>query len=433
MKIYQYPSQTAEKRFASLVDRGVSFRTKDVKAVTKILDDVRKNGDQAVVDYSNRFDAGGMSVESMRVTDEEMETALAQVEPDFQKAMERAHRNVADFHRRQLPKSWITTDRPGTVLGQMIRPVDAAGVYVPGGQGGSTPLVSSVIMGGVPAKIAGVERICMVTPPRADGTVHPYLLAAAKLTGIDEVFKIGSAWAIAAMAYGTESIKAVDVIVGPGNIYVTIAKSLVAGTVGIDMIAGPSEVLVIADHTANPDCVAADLLSQAEHDPMASSILVTTKKKIALDTRKALFERIAKLSRREIAEASVKKNCMAFVVDNLDIAADLANAIAPEHLELLVEDPFAYFPKIKHAGAMFLGQYTPEPVGDYVAGPNHVLPTQGTGRFSSALNVDNFLKKTSLLYYSKETFEEEAPDIIRLAEVEGLTAHAESVRARLKK
>lgn len=429
MRIFTYPSQAAEKKFLAITKRGVSFKAKDVRAVSRILEDVRKHGDQALIDYSNQFDTSDLTIESLKVTEQEMDAAV--VERKFQKALELAAKNIEDFHKRQVPKSWTTTDRAGAMLGQLVNPVDAAGVYVPGGKHGTTPLVSSVLMGAIPAKIAGVKRVCVVTPPRKDGTIHPYILAAARLAEVDEVYKVGSAWAIAALAYGTRTISGVDVIAGPGNIFVTIAKKLVSTTVGIDMIAGPSEVLIIADHLADPDCIAADLLSQAEHDPLSSSILITTKRKIALAVRKALKDRLSRLLRKDIAEASIKKNGVAFVVDNLDVAAQMANAIAPEHLELLVQDPFAYYPNIRHAGAIFLGQYTPEPVGDYMAGPNHVLPTQGTARFSSALSVENFMKKTSLLHYSKELFEKQAPDIIRIAEIEGLTAHAEAIKARL--
>jgi histidinol dehydrogenase len=349
------------------------------------------------------------------------------------RSLNRAVRQIESFHRQQLCTSWINTERPGTLLGQMINPVDAAGIYVPGGMGGETPLVSSVIMGAVPAKVAGVNHIVMATPPTKNGTVNPHLLVAAKKVGIDAVYKVGSAWAIAALAYGTETIPKVDVIVGPGNIYVAIAKKMVAGTVGIDMIAGPSEILIIADHTATPEFIAADLLSQAEHDILASSILVTDSADVAKSVAAAVKEQLRNLSRKEIARQALSRFGTIMIVADLDTAIELANKIAPEHLELQIKDPFAVIGQIHNAGAVFLGDYTPEPVGDYIAGPNHILPTAGTARFSSALSVDAFIKKTSLIRYSRAAFGREADDVIRLAEIEGLDAHANSVKIRLSR
>jgi histidinol dehydrogenase len=315
----------------------------------------------------------------------------------------------------------------------MVHPVDTAGVYVPGGQGGSTPLVSSVLMGALPAKIAGVKQVLMVTPPTADGSVDPHLLFAARQAGVDAVYKLGSAWAIAALAHGTETVPKADVIVGPGNIWVTLAKKIVSGTVGIDMIAGPSEILVIADDTADPEYVAADLLSQAEHDVLASAVLVTTSLPLAEAVTDALTAQLERLPRKEIAAKALRDYGALLVVPDLDAAISAANAIAPEHLELLVADPFTHIGRLRHAGAIFVGPYTPEPVGDYVAGPNHVLPTAGTARFSSALSVAHFLKKTSLLHYAEDRFRKEAKDIVTLAEIEGLEAHANAVRLRMKK
>jgi histidinol dehydrogenase len=312
----------------------------------------------------------------------------------------------------------------------MVNPVQASGVYVPGGKGGTTPLVSSVLMGVIPARIAGVDRIVMVTPPTSNGQVNPHLLVAAKKAGVSEVYKIGSAWAIAALTYGTETVKSVDVIVGPGNLYVTLAKKIVSGTVGIDMIAGPSEILVIADDSADPQYVAADLLSQAEHDILASAVLITNNRETAAEVVQALNTQLKALERREIAKVSLASYGAILVVKNIDEAIDLANRIAPEHLELQLKEPFAYMGRIRNAGAVFLGPYTPEPVGDYVAGPNHVLPTDGTARFSSALSVENFVKKTSVIHYSESAFKKEAADIVRLANTEGLTAHANAVKIR---
>jgi histidinol dehydrogenase len=433
MKIYDYPSEAAEKKLSSIVDRGLTFRKKDQQTVAGILDDVRRHGDDALVRYTRRFDAPKMSVDQLLVTEREIKEAVKSVDRSFRQALNRAAAQIEAFHRRQLPQSWITTDRPGTLLGQMVHPVKRAGVYVPGARGGKTPLVSSVLMGAIPAKIAGVQEIVMATPPMEDGTVNAHLLAAANKVRVDKVFKVGSAWAVGAMAYGTESIPKVDVIVGPGNIYVTLAKKLVAGTVGIDMIAGPSEILIIADDAANPIFAAADLLSQAEHDPLSSAILITPTRPLAEAVVARLKEQLESLDRKEIAAESIKRFGAVLVVSDLPAAVKLANRIAPEHLELQVESPFDLLPEIRSAGAVFLGSYTPEPIGDYVAGPNHVLPTAGTARFASALSVDHFIKKTSVLRYSEEAFRREATDAARLADVEGLGAHARSIRVRLGK
>lgn len=432
MKVYQYPSTSAEKRLQKIEQRGADFKRKDITAVQRILEAVRKQGDKALLDFSRQFDAPRMKLNQLQVTREEMAAATKQVEPSFKRALNRAARQIGSFHARQRSNSWIDTPRPGTLLGQMVHPVDAAGVYVPGGQGGSTPLVSSVLMGAIPAKIAGVRQIVMTTPPTKDGSVSPYLLAAAHKAGVDKVYKIGSAWAIGALAYGTATIPKVDVIVGPGNIYVTLAKKLVSGTVQIDMIAGPSEILVVADATANPEHVAADMLSQAEHDPLASAMLVTDSDELARAVRAALKRQVSGLERREIAEKSLGAFGALMVVPDISAAIDLANRIAPEHLELIIAEPFSRLGEIRHAGAVFVGPYTPEPVGDYMAGPNHVLPTAGTARFSSALSVDHFIKKTSVIHYAESAFHKEAGDIVRLAEIEGLGAHAGSVKVRMK-
>ena len=431
MKIYNYPSKSAEKRIVSIADRGLGFKKKDILSVTRILEDVRKNRDKALIKYTNRFDSPGLTIESIKVTPKEIDNAAKKVDRSFVRALNRAVRQIEAFHKKQLTTSWINTKRPGTLLGQMVNPVDTAGVYVPGGMGGKTPLVSSILMGVIPAKVAGVKHIAMVTPPTKNGKINPHLLTAAKKVGVDAVYKVGSAWAIAALAYGTETIQKVDVIVGPGNIYVTIAKKLVAGTVGIDMIAGPSEIMVIADSTANPAFVAADLLSQAEHDILSSAILVTNSKDMAKAVALCVDEQLAVLTRKEIAGKSIARFGAIIIVPDIDTALELSNRIAPEHLELQIKDPFAYIGQIRNAGAVFLGDYTPEPVGDYMAGPNHVLPTAGTARFSSALSVDNFVKKTSLIQYSRQAFEREAGDIIHLAEIEGLDAHVNAVKIRL--
>jgi histidinol dehydrogenase len=432
MKIYKYPSKAAEARVKAIVNRNLGYKKKDLLEVTRILDDVKKHGDKALIKYTNRFDAPSLKEGSIRVTAHELSGALKKVDRPFVRALNRAASQIEAFHRLQFPKSWINTERPGTILGQMMNPVDAVGVYVPGGKGGETPLVSSVLMGAIPARIAGVRHIVMVTPPTRKGTVNSHLLVAARKAGIDAIYKAGSAWAIAALAYGTETIPKVDVIVGPGNIYVTLAKKIVAGTVGIDMIAGPSEILVIADENATPDFTSADLLSQAEHDLMASAMLITDSRETAKAVDEAIEQQLPNLARRDIARASLDRYGAIMVVPDIASAVNLANQIAPEHLELHIKDPFAYIGQIRNAGAVFMGDYTPEPVGDYIAGPNHVLPTAGTARFASALSVDHFIKKTSLIHYSKEAFAHEANDIIRLAEIEGLGAHANAVKIRSK-
>ncbi len=431
MKILRYPSSAADKKVKSIIDREIDFSTTDVQAVSRILKDVKQTGDPALIRYSRQFDAPQMTIDALAVTPAEMAAAGKQVDRSFMRALNRAASQIERFHRQQLPKSWIDARRPGTLLGQMVNPVDAAGVYVPGGRGGNTPLVSSVLMGAIPAKIAGVPKVVMVTPPTPSGNVAPHLLVAAKKVGVDNVYKVGSAWAVGALAYGTETIPKVNVIVGPGNIFVTLAKKIVAGTVGIDMIAGPSEILVIADGTADPDFAAADLLSQAEHDPLASAILVTDSVKLAHSVNAAVEKQVGALARADIARQSLAAFGAIMVVENLNAAIDLANHIAPEHLELQVADPMDVAPRIRNAGAIFLGHYTPEPVGDYMAGPNHVLPTAGTARFSSALSVDHFMKKTSLIRYSPVAFRKEARDIMCLANVEGLGAHANAIQIRL--
>ncbi|MBW2656657.1 MAG: histidinol dehydrogenase [Deltaproteobacteria bacterium] len=432
MKIYHYPSKAAAKRVTTIVNRGLTFRKKDYQAVARILDDVRRNGDDAVIKYANRFDAPKLTVGSIKVTAREMQAAIKKLDRGFVRAMNRAALQIEAFHRQQVQPSWIDTQRSGTMLGQLVNPVDAAGVYVPGARGGKTPLISTVLMTAIPAKIAGVKNLVMVTPSTRAGGVNPHLLAAAKKVGIKDIYKVGSAWAIAALAYGTKTIPKVDVIAGPGNIYVTLAKKIVSGTVGIDMIAGPSEVLVIADHSATPEHAAADLLSQAEHDVLSSAILVTDSGRTAKAVAAEIDKQLASLSRQDIARESLKRFGAVFVVEDLEAAFGLANRIAPEHLELQISEPFEYIGRIRNAGAVFLGHYTPEPLGDYMAGPNHVLPTAGTARFASALSVDHFIKKTSIIHYSKKAFKKEAADVMRLAELEGLDAHVKSIKVRLK-
>jgi len=431
LKIIDFPSPAAEKALAAIASRGLAFTKKEHAAVSRILDDVKTRGDEAVVEYTRRFDSPAYSLKDMRVGAREFAAAKSSADRAFLRALNRAASQIKTFHRRLLRAGFVSLDRPGTMLGQLVRPVERAGVYVPGGQGGRTPLVSSVLMGAIPARVAGVEKVIMVTPPTADGRVNPHLLVAAQKAGVDEVYKVGSAWAVAALAFGTATIPKVDVIVGPGNLYVTLAKKIVAGTVGIDIIAGPSEVLVLADDSADPEFIAADLLAQAEHDARASAVLVTTSAVLAAGVRAEVERQLSELGRAEIARESVARFGAIFVVPEVSIGIDLSNRVAPEHLELHLRDPFSRLGEIRNAGAVFIGAYTPEPVGDYVAGPNHVLPTAGTARFASSLSVDHFLKRTSVIHYSPEALGREAADIMRLAEVEGLSAHANTIKRRL--
>ena len=432
MKIFNYPSPEAEKRVQDTIDRGLGFTREDQDNVQAFLDDVKKRGDEALIEYTNKFDSPAVTLDTFKVSEQEFEEAMGQMTPQFLKALDRAVEQLSAFHSRQRENSWMDTPRNGVMVGQMVRPVTAAGIYAPGAKGGKTPLVSSVLMGGIPAKVAGVKSIALMTPPMADGKINPHILAAARAVGIDSVFKAGSAWAIGALAYGTTLVPKVDVIVGPGNIYVTLAKKIVSGTVGIDMIAGPSEILIIADNTADPECIAADLLSQAEHDVLASAVLVTDSQDLAQKVSDALGPQLDALPRKEIAEPAINNFGTILVVPDIDTAIELSNRLAPEHLEVIVESPFDYIDRIQNAGALFLGPYTPEPMGDYIAGPNHVLPTAGTARFSSALSVSHFTKKTSLIHYSKAAFEQEADDVITLAQTEALDAHANSVKIRRK-
>ena len=430
--IFNSATEDGKKRLDEVLNRRFEIDQELENRVKDILQRVATQGDKALIEYTRQFDSPEFSLENLKVQESEIERSYEAVSEDFLKALRKAKANIEEFHKLQLPKSWFMTKDDGSILGQRVTPVDGAGLYVPGGQGGKTPLVSSVLMNGIPAKIAGVERIVLVTPPSQDCSASPHLLVAANEVGISEIYKVGSAWAIAALAFGTESIKPVDVIVGPGNIFVTIAKKLVSGRVGIDMVAGPSEILVIADDSAKAEFVAADLLSQAEHDAMATSILLTTSEDLAKGVCKELEQQLRELSRAEVAEKSLRENGLLMVVGSLEEAAQIANRLGPEHLELMIKDPWQLMPMIKHAGALFLGNYTPEPIGDYIAGPNHVLPTMGTARFSSALSVDTFLKRTSILNYSKKAFDQDAADVILLAEVEGLSAHARSIEIRKK-
>lgn len=432
LKKLPYPSQEAESRIAVISKRKPGADLALENKVAKIIDDVKSEGDAALLRYTRAFDAPALEADRISVSETEIQAACREVDEGFLTILRTAIRNVEEFHRQQLRHSHFLTRPDGTFLGQIIRPVRAAGLYIPGGKGGETPLISSVVMNTVPARLAGVPDIAMVTPPRRDGSINPFLLAAAREAGVKRIHRLGSAWGIAALAYGTESVAPVDVIAGPGNIYVALAKKLVSGEVGIDMIAGPSEILVIADENASPDFVSADLLSQAEHDSMASAVCITTSMIMAEEIGRCVEERLVQLPRRETASSSLDTYGAIFVVQDIDAAVALANRIAPEHLELHVKEPMPLLGRIENAGAVFVGEHTPEAVGDYFAGSNHVLPTAGTARFASALGVENFLKKTSVIAYSRQAFERDARSIIRLAQLEGLDAHAESVRVRLE-
>lgn len=402
--------------------------TVNVEAVvTDIIAQVRAKGDEALYAYCEKFD--GVKLNALQVTQEEMDEAFSLVEPRFIAVLEKAAENIRAFHACQKREGFTLKKENGVMVGQKIIPVDRAGLYVPGG---TASYPSTVLMDAIPAKLAGVRDVVMVTPPGKDGKIKPVILAAAKIAGVDRIFKVGGAQAIAALAYGTESIPKVDKIVGPGNAFVAEAKKQVFGTVSIDMIAGPSEILVVADATAQPAYVAADLLSQAEHDKMASAVLVTDSAALAEAVQAELEKQIPLLERSEIARVSIDTNGKIIVADTLSAAIEIANEIAPEHLELCVDNPFDYLDSIRHAGSVFMGKYCPEALGDYFAGPNHTLPTSGTAKFSSPLSVDDFIKKTQFIYYSEEALAEVAEDVAYFARQEGLTAHAKSAVIRLE-
>lgn len=431
IRLIHYKSSASGEEIQNWLSlRGTS--TGDVEDhVRDIITQVRERGDEALLEYTCRFDCPTLTLESLRVPAATIHQARQAIPDKDASIILEAARNIRDFHERQKQNSWITTTTPGVTLGQLVLPVQRAGLYVPGGQGGETPLISSLLMNAIPAQVAGVPDIHVTSPPRKDGTLNPYILATAAILGIENIYLCGSAWAIAALAYGTPTIPRVDVIAGPGNIFVTAAKRLVAGEVGIDMIAGPSEIAILADDTANPTWLAADMLSQAEHDLLASSLLISPDIALLEGVRAELDRQTAALPRRDIA-ASALKNWGALIhVPDLETGMDLVNLLAPEHFELSVADPWAWVGRIKNAGAVFLGQHTPEPVGDYFAGPNHVLPTLATARFSSALSVETFCKKTSLVSTDKSYLTEHGQKIARLARLEGLEAHARSVEQRL--
>ena len=411
-----------------LNDRSESAGSETDKIVAEILTDVKRNGDSAVLKYTKRFD--GCEFESMEVTKTQIEAAYKSVEPKLLRAMKISVENVRAFHERQTQQGFVADDKPGVVLGQIVRGLDRVGIYVPGGRA-SYP--SSVIMNAVPAKVARVREIIMTTPPDKDGNIPDVILAAAYIAGVDRIFKTGGAQAIGALAYGTETIPRVDKIVGPGNTYVAAAKRMVFGQVDIDMIAGPSEVMVVADESGDAAYIAADLMSQAEHDPMASCILAVTDETLALDVVSQIKIQLSNIPKRDIISEAFKNYGAIVLFDSMDKALDFANMFAPEHLELMVENPMEAMKKIINAGSVFLGKYSPEPLGDYLAGPNHVLPTNGTARFFSPLSVDSFVKRMSFINYSEEVLAEVSGDIQTFAEAEGLYAHSNSIKVRMKK
>ena len=397
--------------------------------VEEIIRNVREHGDRALIEYTKMFDGVELSADGLRVTEQEIAEAYDRVDKGLLEVIKRARRNIESFHERQKENSWFNAEKDGVILGQLYRALDSAGVYVPGG---TAAYPSSVLMNIVPAKVAGVRRIVMVTPPGGKTGINPAVLAAANEAGADEIYKIGGAQAVAALAFGTETIPKVDKITGPGNIYVATAKRMVYGYCDIDMIAGPSEIVVVADESACPKYIAADMLSQAEHDPLASAILVTDSESIANNARIEILRQLDKLTRKEIAAESIKNYGAIVLAGNMEDAVEAVNRIAPEHLELCVREPFSLLGSVRNAGAIFLGNYASEPVGDYFAGPNHVLPTGGTARFYSPLNVGDFVKKSSVISYTKNALERIKNDIILFAEAEGLTAHANAIRARFE-
>ncbi len=418
----------ADAKKEDILTRDINTKSGVEDIVSDIIDNVRKNGDKALKEYSLKFDKA--VVENLEVTKEEIEEAYESEDKDFISTLKKARDNIHHFHSHQVRNNFIINDKDGVILGQKITPIEKVGLYVPGG---TARYPSSVLMNAVPAKIAGVKEIVMVTPPDETGKIPAPILAAAKVAGVDRIFKTGGAQAVAALAYGTETVTKVDKVVGPGNVFVATAKRMLYGIVDIDMIAGPSEILVLADGTCNPEFVAADLLSQAEHDKLASAVLITDSEELAYKVSEELEKQIPELPRCEIARTSIDTNGKIIIADNMKQAVEISNEIAPEHLEVCVENPFEFLNLITNAGSIFLGKNVPESLGDYFAGPNHTLPTSGTARFSSPLSVDDFIKKSSFIYFSEEALNEVGEDVVRFAEKEGLQAHGRAVSKRLEK
>ena len=429
MRIVTLDENSKKNLLSDLLKRSPNHYGEFIDRVNDIINNVRENGDEAIFDYTKRFDGADINASNIRVTKEEIEEAYTLVDPELIDVIRKALVNIREYHEKQRQYSWFDSKPNGTMLGQKVTPLATTGVYVPGGK---AVYPSSVLMNVIPAKVAGVGKIVMVTPPGKDGKVNPNTLVAANEAGADEIYKVGGAQAIAALAFGTNSIPKVDKIVGPGNIYVALAKKAVYGYVSIDSIAGPSEILVLADETANPRYVAADLLSQAEHDEFASAILVTTSRELAEQVSVEVDKFIAELSRKEIMSKSIENYGYILVAESMQDAVDAANDIASEHLEIMTKNPFEVMTKIQNAGAIFIGEYSSEPLGDYFAGPNHILPTNGTAKFFGPLSVDDFVKKSSIIYYSKEALEPIHQDIIKFATSEQLTAHANSIKVRFE-
>lgn len=430
MRILPLTEESKKDILSNLLKRNPGQYTEYESTVAKIIEDVRSKKDEAVFDYTNRFDKWGVNVSNVRVTQEEIDEAYNAYDSELIEIMKRSAANIEAYHEKQKINSWIDTKEDGSILGQKVTPIENVGVYVPGGK---AAYPSSTLMCVIPAKVAGVKRIVMMTPAGPDGKVAQCTLVAAKITGVTEIYKVGGAQAIAALAFGTESIPKVDKIVGPGNIFVALAKKAVFGFVSIDSVAGPSEILVLADETANPKYIAADLLSQAEHDELASAILITTSKSLAESVSCEVEKFTNALDRKEIINKSLDNYGYILVADNMDDAVEAANMIASEHLEIITANPYETMTKIKNAGAIFLGEYSSEPLGDYFAGPNHVLPTNGTARFFSPLGVDAYIKRTSIISYSRDALQRDCDDIMKFANAEGLSAHANSIGVRFDK
>lgn len=429
MRIVEINEENKKDLLKNLLKRSTGSYTEYEKTVSEIIENVKENEDSAVFEYTLKFDKFKLSEANIRVSKEEIKEAYCSLDPEYIEVMKRAKENIVDYHRKQVRESWITTKEDGSILGQKITPIESSGSYVPGGK---AAYPSSVLMNIIPAKVAGVKKVVMVTPPNSEGKVNPGTLVAADIAGVDEIYKVGGAQAIAALAFGTGSIPKVDKITGPGNIFVALAKKAVYGNVGIDSIAGPSEIVVLADDSANPRYVAADLLSQAEHDQLASAILVTTSKALAENVSKEIDKFLETLSRADIIRESLNIFGYVLLAKDMEEAVETVNQIASEHLEILTKEPFETMTKIKNAGAIFLGEYSSEPLGDYFAGPNHILPTNGTSRFFSPLSVDDFIKKSSIISYSKAGLEKVHKDIELFAKNEGLTAHANSIAVRFE-
>lgn len=428
INIIKYNDSEGKNLVDALLSRSQLEHGNVQEIVNGIIADIKANGDKALFEYTKKFDKFDVNKDNILVTEEEIKEAYKKVDDDLVRVIKKSAERIGAFHEKQKINSWLEPNKNGEMLGQLIRPLERVGVYVPGGK---AAYPSSVLMNIIPAKVAGVEEIVMTTPPNAEGNINPTTIVAADIAGVHKIYKAGGAQAVAALAFGTESIPKVDKIVGPGNIFVALAKRSVYGYVNIDSVAGPSEILILADESANPKFVAADLLSQAEHDELASSVLITDCKELAEKVKVEVVKQTAVLERKEIIEKSLNNYGAIILVNNFDEACDLCNKIAPEHMEISTKEPFSLLPKIQNAGAIFLGHYTPEPLGDYMAGPNHVLPTGGTARFFSPLSIDDYIKKSSIISFSKEAMEALGPDVVKFAEAEGLTAHANSIKVRL--